>query len=196
MAIPAHRIYPVVALALLAGATLWLERVSAPEEARTPVVERGKADFSADGTRLVSFGADGRQRYELLAERITHYPGANGTDITEFTRPRLTQTAEGRLLHLVADSGEAYREGEEILFTGKVRVRRSGIPGEPEAVFVSDTLTVWPDDERARSRTPVVLTRGDTVIRASGMQADNIFGTLQFDGRVNATMPRSGRNTP
>ncbi len=193
MNIPAHRLYPIVALTLLAGATLWLARVSAPEEERAPLIERGKPDFIAEGTRLLSFDASGRQRYELLADRISHYPG---TDVTVLDNPRLFQESDGRRLRLTADTAEAYREGEEVLMHGNVRGLRSGLPGEGDSSFTSETLTVWPDDERALSRSPVVLTRGSTVIHASGMQADNIFGTLLLDGRVNATMPRRGRNTP
>lgn len=193
MAIPSHRLYPIVALALLAGATLWLARVSAPEEERAPIVERGKADFIAENARLLRYDENGRQRYELLADRVTHYPG---TDVAVFDNPRLHQESEGRHMHLSADTAEAYRDGEEVLLRGNVRGRRIGLPGEDDATFTSDTLTVWPDDERALTRSPVVLTRGGTVIHARGMQADNIFGTLLLDGRVNATMPRRGRNTP
>ncbi|MBC9073558.1 LPS export ABC transporter periplasmic protein LptC [Thauera sp. CAU 1555] len=193
MNIPAHRLYPIVALTLLAGATLWLARISAPEEERVPLIERGKPDFVAVNSRLLSFDASGRQRYELLADRITRYPG---TDVTVFDNPRLHQESNGRRLQLTADTAEAFREGEELLLRGNVRGRRSGLAGEPDATFVSETLRVWPNDERARSRSPVVLTRGNTVIHANGLKADSIFGTLLLDGRVNATMPRRGRNTP
>lgn len=193
MAIPAHRLYPVVALALLAGATLWLARISAPDDERAPVIERGKPDFVAEGTRLLSFDANGQLKYELIADRITRYPG---TDVTVLDNPRLHQESGGRRLQLTANAAEAYREGEEVLMRGNVRGRRSGLPGEGDATFLSETLTLWPDDERALSRSPVVLTRGSTVIRAKGMKADNIFGTLLLDGRVNATMPRRGRDTP
>ncbi len=157
------------------------------------MVERGKPDFSAEGTRLISFDERGRQRYELLADRIVHYPH---TDVTELTNPRLRYDSGGPTVHLVAAHGEAYRQGEEILLRGDVRGRRSGAPGEADSTFASETLTVWPDDERAASDMPVVLTRGSTVIHGQGMRADNLFGTLQLTGRVNATMPRSGRNQP
>ncbi|THF63767.1 LPS export ABC transporter periplasmic protein LptC [Pseudothauera nasutitermitis] len=187
-----HRFYPIAALALLAGATIWLERISAPTESRTPIAERGKADFSADNTRLVSYSPQGRQRYELLADHIVHYPH---TDITELTQPRLRHNAADSVLYLTANSGEAYRNGDEVLLRGDVRGRRS-TPGQADSTFRSESLTVWPDDHRAETKDPVVLTRGTTVIHAQGMRADNLFGTLHLPGRVNATMPRSGRNPP
>ncbi|AUM00768.1 MAG TPA: LPS export ABC transporter periplasmic protein LptC [Pseudothauera hydrothermalis] len=194
MRVPAHRLYPVIALALLAGGTYWLARISAPEDDNPRQTERGKPDFVATGARLQGFDANGRERYELLADRISHYPG---TDVSLFDNPRLTQRAsDGRRLFLTADSGEAYQQGDEILMRGNVRGRRSGLAGQADDTLSTETLTVWPKDERALSRSPVVLTRGNTVIHAQGLQADNIFGTLRLTGQVHATLPRSNRTSP
>ncbi|AVZ79994.1 LPS export ABC transporter periplasmic protein LptC [Zoogloeaceae bacteirum Par-f-2] len=194
MRVPAHRLYPVIALALLAGGTYWLARISAPEDDSPRPAERGKPDFVATGARLQGFDANGRERYELLADRISHYPG---TDVSLFDKPRLIQRAsDGRRLFLTADSGEAYRQGDEVRMRGNVRGRRSGLAGQADDTLSTETLTVWPKDERVLSRSPVVLTRGNTVIHAQGLQADNIFGTLRLTGQVYATLPRSNRTSP
>ena len=53
----------------------------------------------------------------------------------------------------------------------------------------SETLTVWPEAQRARTDSKVVMTRGAGRASAQGMRADNLFGTLELIGEVSATMP-------
>ena len=59
--------------------------------------------------------------------------------------------------------------------------------------FASETLTVWPEDERAETRDPVVLTQGVSTAHANGLKSDNLFGTLDLLGSVRVHMPRSPR---
>lgn len=187
------RLYPLIALIVLAGATIWLERVTREEESARADKVRSDPDFTAEQTRLISFDADGRQRYELLADRITNYPQPG---VTELDRPRLRYDVDGRELRLAAEKGEVLDGGTEVLLTGKVRGVRVAAPGSPEMTFASETLRVWPDDQRAVTDDPVVLTQGPSTAHAEGMKSDNLFGTLDLIGSVRVHMPRTARNTP
>ncbi len=187
------QLYPVVALVVLAGATLWLERVTRGEDGAVRTEQRRDPDFIAERTRLVSFGADGQQRYELLADRITNYPLSG---ITELDHPRLRYDSEGRELRITAKSGEVHDGGSEVLLSGDVRVHRAATVGSPAMSFASETLKVWPDDERAETSDPVILTQGKTTAHAGGLRSDNIFGTLDLLGGVTVLMPRTSRTQP
>jgi lipopolysaccharide export system protein LptC len=187
------QLYPVFALVVLAGGTLWLERVTRGEDPAVRTEIRRDPDFTAEQTRLISYGADGQQRYELLADRITNYPLS---EITELDRPQLRYQSEGRELRISAKTGEVLKAGDEVLLSGEVRVRRAAAPGSPEMTFASETLRVWPDDERAETSVPVILTQGDTTTHAGGMKADNLFGTLDLLGGVTVHMPRTSRTRP
>lgn len=187
------RLYPVIALVVLAAGTVWLERVTREEDVARTKAERRDPDFIAEQTRLTSFDAEGRQSYVLLADRITSYPAA---DTTELLRPRLTYDMDGRELRIVAKTGEVLGAGDEVRLKGDVRVHRVPAPGFPELTLATQSLRVWPDDQRAETHEPVVLTRDASTAHGDGLKADNLFGTLELIGSVRVTMPRSTRKSP
>lgn len=187
------RLYPLIVLVVLAGATVWLERTTREEESVRSAESRIEPDFTAGRARLISFDEQGRQRYELLADQIINYPLPG---VTELARPRLRYDVEGRELRLVADLGEVLDGGTEVLLKGNVRGVRVAAPDSPEMTFTSETLRIWPDDQRAETDDPVVLTRGAATAHAQGMKSDNLFGTLDLIGSVRVRMPSSARNKP
>lgn len=188
-----QQLYPVFGLLVVAGASLWLERITAGDETRASAQVRSEPDSVAEGTRLVSFDHDGRQRYELLADRITHFPQ---TQVTALERPRLVYVSDGRELRVSARSGEAQKQGDVVRLAGEVRALRAAAAGSPELSFASESLTVWPDDERAETGDPVVLTQGASTAHANGMKSDNLFGTLELIGNARVHIPRTSRTSP
>ncbi|MCK9258659.1 MAG: LPS export ABC transporter periplasmic protein LptC [Azoarcus sp.] len=188
----AYRIYPVLALALLAGASVWLERLTrAPADAAAPV-QNTAPDFIANQTRITGFGKDGSQRYVLLADELTHFPQSG---ITQLERPRLEILTGSRKMEITANTGEVSAEGEQVDFHGQVIAVREGGPGQDTMHFASEKLTVWPEDHRAESTAPVKLTQGLTTAEALGLRADNLFGTLDLVGQARVNIPRrQGKN--
>ncbi|APR03475.1 LPS export ABC transporter periplasmic protein LptC [Thauera chlorobenzoica] len=180
------RLYPVIALTLLAGASVWLERVTRSEEAAI-ARERSGPDFIATQTRVVGFGEDGGQRYELLAERLEHYPQDGATRLHQ---PRLRLHSAGRETLISAGRADVSPGGEQVDLAGEVRVRRPGTASEAPLGLDSEALTVWPDAHRAHTDSPVSLTRGNVRATALGLRADNLFGTLELIGEVRSTLPR------
>ncbi|MCC4115072.1 LPS export ABC transporter periplasmic protein LptC [Aromatoleum toluclasticum] len=188
-----QQLYPLAGLIIVAGASLWLERITTDEEARPSSQERVAPDFVAEGTRLIAFDHSGRQHYELLTDKITHHPQ---TDATTLDHPRLHYEVDGRELHLSSEQGEVLREGDEVRLAGDVRARRNAAEGSPEMTLASASLTIWPDDERAATSDPVAITQGASTAHANGMKSDNIFGTLELIGNARVHIPRTNRKSP
>ncbi|MFU2486161.1 LPS export ABC transporter periplasmic protein LptC [Thauera sp. WH-1] len=184
--IDAWRLFPVLALAALAGASVWLERITRIEEPAF-IGEQTGPDFVAEHTRVVGFGEDGRQRYELIAERLEHFPAG---DITRLHQPQLRMQDEQRETRITAARADVSPGGERVDLAGEVKVRRPGAGDELPLALDSETLTVWPDAHRAETDSPVVLVRGASRATALGMRADNLFGTLELTGEVRTFMPR------
>ncbi len=182
-----YRLYPIVVLALLAGASVWLERVTRTEEAGTAATTQTGPDFIAEGTRIVGYGMDGSQRYELFADRLSHFPQG---DITRLDQPRLRMNKQDRETHISAAHADVSPGGEQVDMKGAVHVRRPAAETDPALSLDSETLTVWPDTYRALTDSPVQLKRGTMRADALGMRADDLFGTLELTGKVRVNMPR------
>ncbi|HRO35751.1 LPS export ABC transporter periplasmic protein LptC [Thauera sp.] len=185
MRVDTWRPYPVFALALLAGGSIWLERITRIEDPVTSLEQTGP-DFIAHDTRVTGFGGDGAQRYELVAERLEHFPAG---DITRLHEPRLQLRGEEGTTTITARTADVSPGGEQVDLAGEVRVRRPGSADTLPLALDSETLSVWPDAQRARTDSPVVMTRGAGRASARGMRADNLFGTLELIGEVSTTMP-------
>ncbi len=188
MSFPLDRLYPIIVLTALAGGTLWLERVTNSEQPSGQAEIRQEPDFIAEQSHTVRYDETGKLRYELYADKITHYPATN---ISELDEPRLRYAADQREVRVTSRYGEVRSGGEEVFLSGKVSVVREGLPGEALLTMDSDTLTVWPDTEQASTDDPVVLTQGNTVARGNAMRADNLFGTLKLIGSTSIHMPSS-----
>ncbi|MFN3983962.1 MAG: LPS export ABC transporter periplasmic protein LptC [Rhodocyclaceae bacterium] len=184
----AEQLYPIIVLAVLAGATLWLERSTredAPEE-RARVL--GEPDFIAEQARITSFDASGALQYALVAERITHIPDG---ELTLLDAPVLDMEQEDRGLRVTARTGEVRRRGEQVFLRGDVHVWREGLDGEADLTLDAHSLTLWPDDQRARSDEPVHIVQGASTARGDGLRADNVFGVFELVG--NAVVNMEGR---
>jgi lipopolysaccharide export system protein LptC len=89
------------------------------------------------------------------------------------------------------------REGKEMDLVDEVKVIRHGALGEsPPTVLETRTLKIFPDDEKASTRDPVLITQGKSIMRGSGLDLDNKTGITVLRGRVTGTLHRNRTETP
>lgn len=180
------RLYPILALAALAAATVWLERATRSPDPRPIAAVREHPDFIGEDVHLSRFDDAGQLHYTLVASRVWHYPLG---DITEFEHPRLRYETDDGLVRAFADHGESHEGGEVIYLRGNAEIYRDAHGDRPDTTLLSDSLTLWPDEQRAASDDPVVLTQGRTVSFGNAMRADNLFGTLELIGNARVIIP-------
>ena len=193
MRMPGYRIYPLVALSLLAAATVWLERVSRPREA--PEILRGEHDpgFITDGARITRHGENGQVLHVLHARQMIHYP-ENGS--TELIAPRLDIDGPDGRAELRADRGRISEQNTRLDLNGSVEVLRPAQNNRAALRFSSNSLTVWPDAQRVRSNEALRVEQDGSRVDARGLDADNLFGTLKLSGEVRARLPASQGKRP
>jgi lipopolysaccharide export system protein LptC len=78
-------------------------------------------------------------------------------------------------------------DGSEVQLTGGARVTRQAMAGEDAIEFKGEFLHAFFKTERMLSHLPVTVTRGNSVVKADGLEYDNLKGLLLLKGRVRAT---------
>jgi lipopolysaccharide export system protein LptC len=84
-------------------------------------------------------------------------------------------------------------DAREVELVDDVRAVREATRTDPEIVFTTSHLTVFPDDEVARTSAPVTMVQGASVIRGVGMEADNKTQIYQLLSQVNSTIEKKRR---
>jgi lipopolysaccharide export system protein LptC len=177
---------PLLMMAVLASGTWWLVRnapgVDAPREA-APL--RHEADYTMTRFVVQRFGSDGALRTEIEGERLRHFPDDNTLEI-EQARIRAIGS-DGVVTVANARKALANGDGSEVQLLGDAHVVRPAHGKEEQIEFRSEFLHAFRNVEQLRSHLPVVVTQGQSVVRAEGMEYDNLARVVELKGRTSAT---------
>jgi lipopolysaccharide export system protein LptC len=177
---------PLLMMATLASATWWLVRnapsVDAPAAAAPP---RHEADYVMTRFVVQRFDSDGSLRTQIEGERLRHYPDDDTLEVDD-ARIRAIGS-DGTVTLATAKRARANGDGSELQLIGDAHVTRPGV-GQAEPIeFRSEFLQAFRNVERVRSHLPVVVTQGQNVVRASGMEYDNLARVVELKGHTSAT---------
>ena len=182
---------PLFMLLLLAALTFWLSRVIQSDAPRGPL--RHDPDYWAEGVKLLRFDSSGRLQHTLVAEKLLHYPDDDSTMVTS---PHLTYHRQPPV-EISARMAYIGRDGYEVDLVDDVKVVRHGAKdGAPPTTLETRTLKIFPEEEKGRTDDPVVLTRGASVVRGTGLEIDNGTGITLLRGRVSGTLHSNRTEKP
>jgi lipopolysaccharide export system protein LptC len=182
---------PLLLMSVLALGTWWLVKNTPVVVAPTPAGPlRHEPDYQMSQFMVQRFGHDGALRAQIEGDMLRHYPD---TDTLEIDNARIRAIgADGRVTHANARSALSNGDGSEVQLQGGAHVRREGLGGDEPVDFRGEFLHAFLNTERVRSHLPVVITRGDTEIRAQAMDYDNLSRVVELKGRVTASFPAAG----
>jgi len=187
----AASLFPLAMLLLLAALTFWLNRVIQGDNPRGP--QRHDPDYWVERFEVRRFDVDGKLQNTLVADKLLHYPD---DDTTVVTTPHITYHRQPPS-EIFARMGYVGRDGKEIDLVDDVQVIRHGATDDaPPTVLETRTLKIFPDDEKAHTNDPVVITQGMSVMHGSGLDIDNRSGITVLRGRVTGTLHRNRTETP
>lgn len=181
---------PLMLLIILAAATYWLNRVVQGDNPRGPM--RHDPDFIVDQFVVRRFDTTGRLQNTIVADQMKHFPD---NDSTLVTKPHLTYH-QVPPTEVFALNGRIGADGKEVDLSGKVRIVRHGADGAAATVINTETLKVFPDEERGFSNSPVVITQGNSIMNGSGLEFDNRSSISVLRGRVSGTLHRNQKASP
>lgn len=185
--------FPLVLLALLAGLTLWIDRIVQPAQPKFDGSSRHDMDYKLNNFSTTKSDNNGNPRYVLSATELLHFPD---DDSTQLTRPRFTQYfANKPYTQIQGQRGQVSSNGDDVYFMDHVQVVRGAMPGRGELTVLTEYLHVMPEKEIAVTDRPVsILQAPHTVIRGTGMEYNKKERTLKMSGRVHVHYERPGAN--
>jgi lipopolysaccharide export system protein LptC len=177
---------PLLMMALLASATWWLVRNAPPvDEPAAAAAPRHEADYVMTRFVVQRFDAEGTLRTQIEGERLRHFPDDDTLEVDD-ARIRAVGS-DGLVTTATARRALANGDGSELQLIGDAHVVRPGVGSAAPIDFRSEFLQAFRNVERVRTHLPVVVTQGQSVVRAAGMEYDNLARVVDLKGRQSAT---------
>lgn len=179
-------IFPLSILLALTGLTFWLRIATELPEVRHDGKHRHDPDFIVTQANLRKIDETGRLKYTLKSTEIRHYPDDETTDLTQpdlvFYNPKKSNVS------VTSDRAHMSKDGEQVDLYGNVRIVRAASAKDPEMVATAPELTVFPDEEKAFTKSPVLITQGKSWVKGVGMQMDNRAQTYILESKASAVL--------
>lgn len=184
---------PLALLTLLAGATFWLERATKVDDGSMSGKTRHDPDFVIDKFTTRRFNIDGGLQHSLTAQKMMHYAD---DDTTEVALPALTYFAHLPPTQLNARQAWVSKDGKEVRLFNDVRMVRAATRDQEELVVTGSELSIFPDDEIARTDKPITIANGRSLLHGKGLDADNRTRIFTLLGRAQGTIYKKTGQKP
>lgn len=193
MRIHGAQLLPLILLTLLAALTFWLERATQSEGGSNGDKLRHDPDYIVTGLAFRHFNLDGSLQSSLEAKQMRHYPDDDSTHVTE---PAMVFYSQAQPTKLSARRARVSEDGKLVLLSDEVRVVREASVDNPELVLTTTEMQVYPDDEVARTKVPVTIVNGRSIVKGSAMEADHRAQVFTLMGRAQAMIYRKQSPMP
>jgi len=175
---------PLLFASVIAGFSFWLERRVNLLTQPPPVEPAGEIDL-VSGELVVDVYSDaGLPMHHIEADHAVHYLAG---DRTALERPRVTSLRDDVRFTGQAQRADVFNHGERVEAFGDVLVTR--LLDGAETRYEGQMLVWWPDDGRARSDLPVVITRGERRATGDRMEAEDHLSQITLIGNAHVHWP-------
>ena len=179
-------LFPIALLGSLALLTFWLRYATEMPEVRNDGKHRHDPDYIVTDATLRKTDETGALQYTLKAADIRHYPD---DDTTDMVFPHLVyQGSKSPTVTLNADTAHVSQNNERIDLKDNVRIHRAASKKEEAMVGTTTELTVFPDNETAFTKAPVLMTQGKSWVKGVGLQMDNRAKTYVLESQARAML--------
>ncbi len=179
-------LFPIALMLLLVGLTIWLQQATTLQENYRDDLLRHDPDYIVENFTVRRFSPTGGLQSMLTAKKMVHFPD---DDTTVASEPHITYL-KGGVTRLTAHEGLLAPDAREVVLVGDVRGVREATANKAEIVFTTTRLTVFPDDEIARTTAPVTITQGASIVRGIGMESDGKSQIYQLLNQVTSTIEK------
>lgn len=165
------RLMPLMFVLALALISLWLER-AVNREISHPSTHRHDPDYVVSRFTLTSFDARGHTESSVSAERMSHFPDS---DTTEILGPRVVRSSGNRpAITVSAKRGVMSRDGLDIFLYDDVLLVRAAGDGYPQGTIETTYLYFNRTRSFASTDREIRFHQAGRTLSGRGMEYDGI----------------------
>ena len=191
MTFNAAALFPLALAGALAGMSYWLDRATTVGELGAKAKARHSPDYIVEKFNVQRYDATGSLLQSLKAQKMTHYPDDETTDVVA---PELIYHRAEAPTTVTAKTAQLTKDGKEVRLRGAVKVSRPRTSTRPATLIQTEALTVFPDEERASGNAPVTLTQGNNVVQGGAITYYGKERIAHLSGGVHGTFKRGSSN--
>jgi len=176
--------FTIILLFVLAGITIWLDKVTYPTSTT------GNFDFYHQPDYIIENISGLRVEHDKAIHRFFH-----AKKMIHFINQELTQLEDIRFVNsetenppfrVFSDQAELRGNGDDIFLNGNVTVIRGVDEDKRKIILKTDKLHLLPEENKAKTDKSVLITRQNTTIQAVGLELNNETGMAELLSRVRA----------
>jgi lipopolysaccharide export system protein LptC len=173
---------PLALLALIAGATFWLDQQSQPVADTVSQTLRHEPDTIVRNFSAARMDESGLPDYTLSATKMLHYPD---DDSTYLSAPRLSHFDPDKPpIHVRSDEGTVSKDGEHVYFKDDVQVTREAKGEQSQLTLTTEFLHVMPEAHLAKTSDPVVISNDELRVTGVGMELNSETRKMDLQSNV------------
>lgn len=168
-------------LALIAAASVWLQRSTGPGAQHVAGAEKSP-DYYLEGFIAKTMDVEGRLNQQLEAKSMVHFEGEN---VAELVAPNFTNyRPDGQVWTIKSETATAYQDQDLLLLQGAVAIRRQPLAEDGPVDINTSDLKIYQASELAETSAAVEIRDARGVTWGEGMKADMKEGHLQLLAKV------------
>ncbi|KAF3998724.1 LPS export ABC transporter periplasmic protein LptC [Glaciimonas immobilis] len=172
-------------VALTLGSFWIMEVMRKNTEQLLPSAPRVAPDYYVENFNYVQLALDGKPRYNISGQRLTHNPADDSFDVNlpvirslDKLRPPMT---------LRSNTAKITDNNSKVDMFGNVNADRLGTPTSSKFHLQTEYLRLLPDDDIMTSDKAVAITIDQSQMNGVGMYANNATQELRLLGNVRGT---------
>ena len=180
-------LFPLSVMLTLAGLTFWLRYATDFSDSLTDGKHRHDPDYIVSDSKLSKFDTTGKLKYILVSKEIRHFPDDDSTLVEQ---PYLTAFDPKKPpITVSAEHGTVSRDASQVDLEKKVRIVRAASAKDEEMTAATEQLTVLPDDDKAFTKEPVLITKGQgSWLKGVGLRVDTRERTYVLESQASAVL--------
>jgi lipopolysaccharide export system protein LptC len=172
--------------AALALGSFWMldvmRRSAGPDAANA---NRNDPDYYVEKFQFVRVSNNGQAQYSINGQKLTHYPV---DDTHKIDQPIVNSLATERPpMQATSKTARFDRINSKLHMYDDVHLDRAATADRERLQLDSNYLLLLTDQDIMQTDKPVVITQGQSVLKGTGMVANNATGELRLAGNVNVT---------